>query len=155
MLASYEQALFEMDMTFGDVMLTSTYQQYALIDEDAAYYWAIDDLYVDWENGCLEALEEGWQKMLAEYAAMSYAEYLRTPHWRFLSDAVKRRDGYRCLLCNDDSATLNAHHRTYATRGEELLDHLTTLCERCHTLFHERIERPRPALPPQRFEPPV
>ena len=39
-------------------------------------------------------------------------------------------------LCNGTEG-LDVHHRTYDRVGAEELDDLTTLCDRCHTLFHE------------------
>lgn len=67
-----------------------------------------------------------------------YSEYLATERWRVISDKVKRRDGYRCRLCNSEE-NLQAHHRTYVHKGDEEnhLGDLTTLCGDCHTAFHE------------------
>ena len=43
----------------------------------------------------------------------------------------------KCQLCNK-SGELNVHHRTYERRGEESYSDLITLCEDCHTLFHNQ-----------------
>jgi len=66
-----------------------------------------------------------------------YSDYLQTDYWKAVTDAVKKRDGYRCRLCNSQH-DLCAHHRDYSHRGKELefLDDLTTLCRRCHEIFH-------------------
>jgi hypothetical protein len=78
-----------------------------------------------------------------------YAEYLTTDYWKAVSDAVKKRDGYRCRLCNSQH-DLCAHHRTYDHRGKEMdfLGDLTTLCRRCHEIFHGKVVVEQVALPP-------
>lgn len=75
-----------------------------------------------------------------------YDEYLKTDYWKAVSDAIKRRAGYRCQLCNSQH-DLCAHHRTYDHRGRELdyLDDLVCLCRRCHKIFHGIV--PEPAIP--------
>lgn len=67
-----------------------------------------------------------------------YRHYLETERWKAISEKIKRRDGYRCRLCNSEE-NLQAHHRTYAHKGDEEnhLGDLTTLCGDCHTAFHE------------------
>lgn len=66
-----------------------------------------------------------------------YQAYLTTDYWREVSDAVKQRAGHRCQVCNS-SLKLEAHHRTYAHRGneKEYLDDLVCLCHSCHKKFH-------------------
>lgn len=84
-----------------------------------------------------------------------YADYLKTDYWKAVVQAVKQRAGYRCQLCNSQH-DLQAHHRSYDHRGNELdhLDDLTCLCRRCHAVFHgvvaPIIQAPPPAaLPPK------
>jgi hypothetical protein len=78
--------------------------------------------------------------------SQKYNDYLKTDYWKAVSDAVKKRDGYRCRICNSQH-DLSAHHRTYDHRGREMdfLDDLTTLCRRCHGIFHGTL--PMPPLP--------
>lgn len=66
-----------------------------------------------------------------------YDEHLKSDYWRTASMEAKKRDGFRCRLCNSQH-DLCVHHRTYEHRGNELqhLDDLTTLCRRCHEIFH-------------------
>lgn len=66
-----------------------------------------------------------------------YYQYLKTPYWRTVSEAVKERAGRRCQLCNS-SKDLQAHHRTYDHVGRELefLDDLVCLCADCHEKHH-------------------
>lgn len=72
-----------------------------------------------------------------ELRALSYKEYLQTPHWKRKREDKLRTVGRRCQLCNRGSGTLDVHHRTYERLGEELDQDLTVLCRACHTTFHE------------------
>ena len=69
--------------------------------------------------------------------AMPYKEYLLTPHWLELSERIKARDGYRCVLCNS-SDKIEGHHRTYERRGYELESDVHTLCHPCHAKHHNK-----------------
>jgi len=68
----------------------------------------------------------------------AYQQYVATERWKSISDKIKKRDGYRCRLCNG-TEDLQAHHRTYQHKGDEEnhLGDLTTLCGDCHNAFHE------------------
>ena len=70
-----------------------------------------------------------------------YGDYLQTEYWSKVSDQVKKRAGYKCQICNSPH-DLNAHHRTYEHRGDELkhLDDLIAMCRRCHAIFHGKLE---------------
>ena len=89
-------------------------------------------------------------------AQSQYQAYLTTPYWREVSRAVKKRAGFRCQLCNSP-LDLQAHHRTYEHKGDELnhLNDLICLCKKCHKNFHavereesrkfqRKISRPKP-----------
>lgn len=68
-----------------------------------------------------------------------YYRYIKSPDWKNKADEAKRRAGNRCQICNQSgkTATLNAHHRTYARLGNERPDDITVLCEGCHDTFHK------------------
>jgi hypothetical protein len=72
-----------------------------------------------------------------ELKRMPYPEFLKTNYWRSVADQVKKRDGYRCVVCNSPK-DIAAHHRTYQHHGEEhlFMSDLTTLCEPCHSRHH-------------------
>jgi 5-methylcytosine-specific restriction endonuclease McrA len=146
---SWTQAVLdEMGMTYADVYRTTTYQQYALLDEDAAFHWAIGDLYAEYEAGEDQRIEESWERIVAEYHAIGDA-YWQTPYWRALARQCYRRDGYACRIWSTHPGPLVAHHRNYAARrGEETLDDLTTLCKSCHEGFHKGPVRVWCFLPP-------
>ncbi len=69
-----------------------------------------------------------------------YHQYLTTPYWKQVSEAVKARAAYKCQVCNSPHG-LEAHHRSYEHRGNELnhLEDLTCLCNRCHHGFHNTV----------------
>jgi uncharacterized protein YlaI len=77
------------------------------------------------------------QERIEELRSMPYDQYLKTPEWRAKREEALERDGYRCRLCDSDER-LHVHHRTYARRGNEDIEDLTTLCEECHERFHEK-----------------
>jgi replicative DNA helicase len=80
------------------------------------------------------------QQRIKELMSMPYQEYLQTEEWAQKREQVLARDGHRCRLC-DSSEKLHVHHRTYARRGNEDLDDLTTLCEQHHEQFHQRVKQ--------------
>ena len=77
-------------------------------------------------------------------AQKRYQDYLKSPEWISVSTLVKKRAGYKCQVCNSPH-DLQAHHRTYENRGNEInhLDDLICLCRRCHNIFHG-INQPEP-----------
>lgn len=74
---------------------------------------------------------------------MPYRDFLRTDYWQAVAAQVKKRDGYRCVVCNSPEQ-IEAHHRTYRNHGEEHLhlEDLTTLCRKCHKTFHGHLPIP-------------
>jgi hypothetical protein len=64
-----------------------------------------------------------------------YASYLKSDHWKALSQARRERDGYQCIWCGSNR-TLDVHHVTYERFGDEDLDDLVTVCRDCHKIRH-------------------
>lgn len=85
-----------------------------------------------WANALEEYSREAYLDWLKKLA---YPGYLKTPHWQRVRERTFARAGYRCQVCNSGQQ-LRAHHRTYERLGEELPEDTTTLCARCHSLFH-------------------
>lgn len=61
--------------------------------------------------------------------------------WRYAREAVRRRDGRRCIACLDLALTPHVHHREpcRAIRTASCLHHqanLETLCDPCHRDTH-------------------
>lgn len=69
-----------------------------------------------------------------DYASMPYRDYLKTDRWEGKALECYSRFEHRCAICNSPGS-LEAHHRTYERRGDELPGDLTALCESCHALF--------------------
>lgn len=67
--------------------------------------------------------------------ALLYDDYLQTDHWKLVRACALRRGRNKCALCSR-TYSLHVHHNTYATRGEELPEDLTVLCEEHHHVFH-------------------
>jgi len=92
-------------------------------------------------------------------AQKRYYDYLKSPEWISVSTLVKKRAGYKCQVCNSPH-DLQAHHRTYENRGNEInhLDDLICLCRRCHNIFHgteqvePKIEKPVSTINPVIFK---
>lgn len=54
--------------------------------------------------------------------------------------AVKKRDEYKCQICDLEGAYLHSHHMNSYDSFEELrfdTDNGVTLCQKCHNRFHD------------------
>ena len=75
-------------------------------------------------------------KLVGEYLpSLKYQDYLKTDHWKSISEKAKRMAKNRCQLCNSNGE-LHAHHRTYERRGFEEMSDLIVLCAICHARHH-------------------
>ncbi len=68
----------------------------------------------------------------------AYAEYIRSPGWKRLRDAVLARARGRCEHCPKAPSRLTIHHLTYARFRTELLTDLVALCKPCHEIADEK-----------------
>lgn len=66
----------------------------------------------------------------------NYTEYLKSRHWRSLKRQYRLERNWSCYCCGVEDG-LHLHHLTYERIGEEDLDDLLPLCERCHAAIHE------------------
>lgn len=77
-----------------------------------------------------------------EYKRWYHEVHLKSAYWFNVTNFVKKRDKYRCRICNtlgSRNNPLHVHHRKYKDYiGRELQnDHcVITLCKECHELFH-------------------
>jgi len=72
----------------------------------------------------------------------NYDQYRHSASWKRKAAAIKSRDGYTCQVegCGEtDPAKLHCHHRSYQYLRREPLDHLITVCDRCHGEIHGTI----------------
>lgn len=85
-------------------------------------------IYNIYENPCLSN----------EYKIMPYKEYLQTDHWKQTRKKALKKAKYKCELCGSKE-NLNAHHKTYERKGNELPEDLIVLCEICHSTHHNKL----------------
>lgn len=74
---------------------------------------------------------------------MEYGEFLRTPYWKIISYEVKKKNKFRCVMC-DSSERLQVHHKNYSLHGYEHtyegIRSLTCVCDNCHSKHHGHYE---------------
>lgn len=68
-----------------------------------------------------------------------YHDYLQSPEWDRMRNEALAYHGHRCQICGNAS-NLQAHHRTYDRLGNEDMDDLVVLCDRCHKRHHRFIQ---------------
>lgn len=72
-----------------------------------------------------------------------YKEWLKHPKWRKKAEAIKARDGYKCILCSSENHLEVHHTKYYTTNGKQTPPWgypnktLVTLCHDCHAMVHE------------------
>ena len=78
-----------------------------------------------------------WSKIKDFIRKLDYQDFLQTPYWKAISDKVKRKAKYRCMICNSNS-NLSTHHRCYTHHGDEIhhLEDLICICQECHNKHH-------------------
>lgn len=84
---------------------------------------------------------------LRELGFASYADYLRSPHWRRFRLEYKRVRSWRCAVCQEKDR-LELHHVTYERLGNEQLDDVRPLCQACHAVVHQLEAEGRAGLNP-------
>jgi len=74
---------------------------------------------------------------------LEYGEFLRTPYRKIISYEVKKKNKFRCVMC-DSSQLLHVHHKTYELHGYEHtyegMRCLTCVCDECHAKHHGHYE---------------
>jgi hypothetical protein len=77
-------------------------------------------------------------------AKKAYWELLRDPRWQKRRLEIMQLAEFRCEFCQEESKTLNVHHRIYR-KGANPWDYsdneLQCLCEDCHKIQHEWMSR--------------
>lgn len=74
---------------------------------------------------------------------MTYAEKLKDPRWQKKRLEIMQRDNFTCRYCGSKDKSLVVHHVLYEHNMEpwEYDGHkLMTLCEECHSIFHNHNE---------------
>lgn len=65
----------------------------------------------------------------------NYFKYLESDKWKKIREQVLQRDNNKCTICGA-SDNLIIHHVSYDNLGNEKIEDLTTVCEKCHTKIH-------------------
>ena len=80
-----------------------------------------------------------WQYLrnYLNYNNITYNQYLKSSHWyklkiRFRNSAYSKGC---CYICGNKN-NLNIHHKTYRRIGNEKLNDLLELCQKCHEEVH-------------------
>lgn len=61
-------------------------------------------------------------------------------NWKEVAQKIRRRDGYKCMVCGATSKTLDVHHIIYLSHhGTNQQYNLITLCRKCHEAEHDRV----------------
>jgi hypothetical protein len=78
------------------------------------------------------------RERLALFGYDSYAEYLRSDHWKSVKQRYRRsRLPQGCVVCG--LLLVDLHHRSYKSLGKENLNHLIPLCREHHYSTHQHL----------------
>lgn len=66
---------------------------------------------------------------------INYDDYIKSNRWAKKRFERLRIDNFQCAKCGS-AKNLNVHHITYERLGEEEMNDLITLCNRCHQEVH-------------------
>jgi hypothetical protein len=73
----------------------------------------------------------------------TYLEKLKDPRWQRKRLEAMQAAEFRCQWCQDDSTSLNVHHKDYL-KGHEVweydIEQLAVLCEVCHKSGHNEVD---------------
>jgi len=74
---------------------------------------------------------------------MDYKDQIKSPKWQKKRLEILKRDEFTCQQCGNKELTLHVHHKHY-NKGAMIWDYqgweLTTLCEDCHSVKHDKKE---------------
>lgn len=82
---------------------------------------------------------------------VNYGHKLFDKRWIEKRKAILRRDGYKCMICENSNGKLEVHHKQYHFNSRlqkhvepwEYHDrYLVTLCETCHSRGHSKYKVP-------------
>lgn len=70
---------------------------------------------------------------------IGHDDYIHTRVWAGVRDKRLVIDGYKCRSCGT-GINLSVHHIRYPeVWGEESMDDLITLCDKCHEMVHNNL----------------
>ena len=87
-------------------------------------------------EGKLAVLPTQFDKTAKGMVPDLYDDYLGSPEWDEKRQARLRMDDYACGNCGGNHGLQVHHCNGYEHVGNEALEELVTLCDRCHGLCH-------------------
>lgn len=71
---------------------------------------------------------------------MNYSDKLKDPRWQRKRLEIFQRDGFKCVVCKNDTITLHVHHKRYNGKNPWDINNefLVTVCEICHGRQHNQ-----------------
>lgn len=91
-------------------------------------------------------MQKYWPQSIRSNWHEEYPKYLRSPEWKSKRKAVMDACGSRCRC---GAVATQVHHKSYASVGDEDMEHLEAVCSDCHQDIH-RIEGKERRKPPTR-----
>jgi len=61
--------------------------------------------------------------------------YYESDYWEDIREKRRKKDSYKCVLCDEWDSPLQCHHVIYFLFKEQL-SHLITVCVDCHEILH-------------------
>lgn len=68
------------------------------------------------------------------------AKYREQPEWQVRRVQALTRAGYKCQTRSSRDTTLDVHHNSYQTYGDERPQDFVVLCRSCHQKVHGVVE---------------
>ena len=84
-------------------------------------------------NNIHKAKSYAWSDVYKEY----HRRVTTSSHWQKIKLQAIHNAKNRCQLCNA-KGHLQVHHRTYENLGNEKVEDLIVLCDKCHAKHHEK-----------------
>lgn len=85
-------------------------------------------------------MENYWPHTIRNNWEEEYPRYLRSPEWKRKRKAVMDACGSRCRC---GAVATEVHHKSYASVGDEDMEHLEAVCSECHQDIHRIVGKER------------
>lgn len=79
----------------------------------------------------------GWKPKEDKKVTVDYNEYMESDAWANKRFERLKKDNFQCQMCGS-AKNLNVHHVTYERLGNEDMNDLVTLCNKCHSKVHSK-----------------
>lgn len=73
--------------------------------------------------------------------SLEYKKYLNSSHWKEVKARYRQSKLIQeCYICGSKNK-IHLHHKSYKRIGNENLNDLIPLCEKCHSLVHFKLKQ--------------